>query len=215
MSIRFHPDVRADRAAVSAIITEAARGISLRRVEVHVWQEPPSVVYRLVADDRMLSTPNRTLIASVADRHGVPHDQIEQSVTGGQVWRGWADRRRSDARRPKMAGRPRSSTEYLISLTMAWSPESEIYPMVKRYAGLKSAPQIEVFCWHERLFILAAHEVFHIREFRNGKVNTRNREVRAEKHALAQVQRWRVRGRCTALGLTHSLSQPGPDHLKR
>jgi hypothetical protein len=63
------------------------------------------------------------------------------------------------------------------------------YPITYRYRGLSTAPWITVEDWRERLIALAAHEAYHVHQFREG---LRRSEVQAERWALRRLSSWRV-----------------------
>ena len=63
------------------------------------------------------------------------------------------------------------------------------YPITYRYRGLSTAPWTTVEDWRERLIALAAHEAYHVHQFREG---LRRSEVQAERWALRRLMSWRT-----------------------
>jgi hypothetical protein len=86
-------------------------------------------------------------------------------------------------RRPK----PQPGTQYFVRLKLPSVLRNRGYPRSYRYTGLRTAPWITVRDWRERLFALAAHEAFHIHQFREG---LRRSEVAAERWALQRLNEW-------------------------
>lgn len=80
-------------------------------------------------------------------------------------------------------------THYLVELVMPGRPPASGYPFEWRYPKLKTAPPIVVNDWRERLFALAAHEAYHVKQFRQGM---RRSEVTAERWALKALHRMRA-----------------------
>ena len=78
-------------------------------------------------------------------------------------------------------------TRYVVRLTLPSVLRNRGYPKSYRYARRKTAPWITVGDWRERLVALAAHEAFHIRQFREG---LRRSEVQAERWALHVLEAW-------------------------
>jgi hypothetical protein len=92
---------------------------------------------------------------------------------------------------PEPPQRPRShpSTRYLVRLWVPRTLRNRGYPRSYRYIRRTTAPWITVGNWRERLLALAAHEAFHVRQFREG---LRRSEVQAERWALRTLDRWRT-----------------------
>lgn len=89
---------------------------------------------------------------------------------------------------PPRGRKVRQGTLYLVELVMPARPSSDGYPFEWRYPKLKTAPTIVVDDWRERLFSLAAHEAYHVKQFRRGM---RRSEVTAERWALKSLERMR------------------------
>jgi hypothetical protein len=97
-------------------------------------------------------------------------------------------RRASYPRRPvRPACHP--DTRFLVRLTLPSVLRNRGYPLTYRYRGLRTAPWITVEDWAERLIALAAHEAFHVHQFRSVM---RRSEVQAERWALKVLTRWRL-----------------------
>jgi hypothetical protein len=119
-------------------------------------------------------------------------DGVERE--GVEVHLDWArGRRQSFTGRayPQLPSRPRTErgTRYLVRLDLPSVFRNRGYPLTYRYRGLRTAPWITVADWRERLVALAAHEAFHIHQFRNG---IRRSEVQAERWALRRLVEWRA-----------------------
>jgi hypothetical protein len=89
--------------------------------------------------------------------------------------------------------RPRSDpdTRFLVRLKVPRVIRNRAYPKTYRYPGRKTAPEITVRNWQERLVALAAHEAFHVRQFREG---LRRSEILAERWAAERLASWCVNG---------------------
>jgi hypothetical protein len=92
---------------------------------------------------------------------------------------------------PQLPSRPRTGpgTRYLVRLALPSVLRNRGYPVTYRYRGLSTAPWITVHDWRERVVALAAHEAFHIHQFREG---LRRSEVQAERWALRVLTEWRA-----------------------
>ena len=86
-------------------------------------------------------------------------------------------------RRPK----PAPGTRFLVRLRLPGALRNRGYPRAYRYTGLVTAPWITVRDWRERLVALAAHEAFHVHQFREG---LRRSEVAAERWAAKKLAEW-------------------------
>jgi hypothetical protein len=86
-------------------------------------------------------------------------------------------------RRPK----PAPGTLFFVRLRLPGALRNRGYPRAYRYTGLVTAPWITVQDWRERLVALAAHEAFHVYQFREG---LRRSEVAAERWALKKLAEW-------------------------
>jgi hypothetical protein len=78
-------------------------------------------------------------------------------------------------------------TRYVVRLTLPSVLRNRGYPKSYRYARRTTAPWITVGDWRERLVALAAHEAFHVQQFRQG---LRRSEVQAERWALTILTAW-------------------------
>ncbi len=109
--------------------------------------------------------------------------RLERAVRGAQSFCG-----RAYAEPPS---RPRAGpgTRYLIRLFLPATLRNRGYPKTYRYVRRKTAPWITVEDWRERLVALAAHEAFHVHQFRGG---LRRSEVQAERWAAQVLGRWRA-----------------------
>jgi hypothetical protein len=79
-------------------------------------------------------------------------------------------------------------TRFLVRLTLPAVLRNRGYPLTYRYRGLRTAPWITVEDWAERLVALAAHEAFHVHQFRD---RLRRSEVQAERWSLNVLAGWR------------------------
>ncbi len=123
----------------------------------------------------------------VAAFQGIESDGVEVHMlraTGRRV-------RFSGRAYPQVPSRPRTypGTRYLIKLDLPSLMRNRGYPFTYRYSGLRTAPWITVQDWRERLVALAAHEAYHIHQFRHG---IRRSEVQAERWALQRLGEWRI-----------------------
>jgi hypothetical protein len=92
---------------------------------------------------------------------------------------------------PEPPSRPKAhpGTRYLVRLKLPATLRNRGYPQSYQYPRLKTAPSITVRDWRERLVALAAHEAFHVRQFRQG---LRRSEVAAERWANSRLAAWRM-----------------------
>ena len=88
---------------------------------------------------------------------------------------------------PPRRPRPSPGTQFMVRLRLPSALRNRGYPRAYRYTGLVTAPWITVRDWRERLVALAAHEAFHIHQFREG---LRRSEVAAERWALKKLAEW-------------------------
>ncbi|MFL5736505.1 MAG: hypothetical protein ACJ76P_04125 [Actinomycetota bacterium] len=122
---------------------------------------------------------------------GVGKDDVEVQVVAnrsrwifsGKAWPELPARRATSAR-----------TRYLVEISMPRKPSGDGFPYRWKYPRLKTAPRLEAWNWQERLVALAAHEAYHVRQFRLGM---RKSEVAAERWAGRSLERFRAaqRGR--------------------
>lgn len=202
MRVRFGAEVPEEyRDEIRSLIEVGAHGISTRLVEYHVRMKGPQCRYVLRFErdglPAMLSSSNKWIMTQAARHRGLDPALVTREVSedSSTYWfSGWADRTRHPYRRkPKaLVATPVKATQYVVLLRLPYRFwERGEFPVEKRYHGLKTSPTIRMDCWQDWLISLTAHETFHVKEFRTGKIDTRNREVRAEKHALATVERFR------------------------
>jgi hypothetical protein len=88
---------------------------------------------------------------------------------------------------PPRRPRPAPGTQFFVRLRLPGALRNRGYPRAYRYTGLVTAPWITVRDWRERLVALAAHEAFHVHQFREG---LRRSEVAAERWALKKLAEW-------------------------
>jgi hypothetical protein len=91
--------------------------------------------------------------------------------------------------RPPTRAACRATTQFLVRLTLPSVVRNRGYPLTYRYRGLRTAPWITVEDWAERLVALAAHEAFHVHQFRDG---LRRSEVQAERWSMKVLAGWRL-----------------------
>ena len=89
--------------------------------------------------------------------------------------------------------RPRApETRWLVEIVMPSRPPTDGYPLEWRYPGLKTAPAFVARDWRDLLFAVAAHEAYHVKQFRMGK---RRSEIAAERWAHRALTRARLAGK--------------------
>jgi hypothetical protein len=87
-------------------------------------------------------------------------------------------------------GRARAgTTRFLVQIEMPRKPSAAGYPFVWRYPNRKTAPDLMARDWRERLLAVAAHEAYHVKQFRHGM---RRSEVTAERWAQRTLDRYRA-----------------------
>ncbi len=79
-------------------------------------------------------------------------------------------------------------TRYLVQIEMPRKPSAAGYPFSWRYPKRKTAPEMTASDWRERLLAVAAHEAYHVKQFRSGM---RRSEVTAERWAVKVLTRYR------------------------
>ena len=97
--------------------------------------------------------------------------------------RAWPELPTNRATRPK--------TRFLVEIAMPRRPSQAGFPYVWRYPRLRTAPELTAEDWRERLLAVAAHEAYHVKQFRLGM---RRSEVKAERWAARALQRVRANG---------------------
>jgi len=102
---------------------------------------------------------------------------------------------------PELPARRATSerTEYLVEISMPRRPSEEGFPYRWKYPRLKTAPRLVAETWQERLVALAAHEAYHVRQFRLGM---RKSEVAAERWAARALERYRARQAVRSISTT-------------
>ena len=111
---------------------------------------------------------------------------------------------------PQLPSRPRThpETRYLVRLDLPSLARNRGYPITYRYRGLSTAPWITVGDWRERLIALAAHEAYHVHQFREG---LRRSEVQAERWALRRLMDWcAARDRAHQAAISRVLEEAKP-----
>jgi hypothetical protein len=68
-------------------------------------------------------------------------------------------------------------------------PSTDGYPLQWKYPRLKTAPVFTAHDWRDQLLAVAAHEAYHVKQFRNGM---RRSEVAAERWAFRALERTRA-----------------------
>ncbi len=79
-------------------------------------------------------------------------------------------------------------TRWLVEIVMPGRPPLDGYPLRWRYPRLKTAPTFTAHDWRDRVFTIAAHEAYHVKQFRFG---LRRSEVAAERWAFKALERMR------------------------
>jgi hypothetical protein len=121
---------------------------------------------------------------------GVDPDRVEVRVDRARGARESFTGRAHGRRPPRLASR--ADTAFLVQLRIPATLRNRAYPKTYRYPRRATAPAITVRDWRERLLALAAHEAWHVHQFRHGLPRS---EVAAERWALRTLQAWRDRGR--------------------
>jgi hypothetical protein len=121
---------------------------------------------------------------------GVDHGGVEVRVDRARGARESFTGRAHGRRPPRLASR--ADTAFLVQLRIPATLRNRAYPKTYRYPRRATAPSITVRDWRERLLALAAHEAWHVHQFRHGLPRS---EVAAERWALRTLEDWRDRGR--------------------
>jgi len=118
--------------------------------------------------------------------HGISRDGVEVQVVATRS----SHRFTGKAWLEPPARRERSpETRWLVEIVMPARPSSEGYPLEWRYPKLKTAPVFVAHDWRDQLFAVAAHEAYHVKQFRMGM---RRSEVAAERWAHRALERVRA-----------------------
>lgn len=120
--------------------------------------------------------------------HGIGREDVEVHVQAnrskwvftGKAWPELPPRTKTDLR-----------TKFLVQIAMPVRPSVSGFPYIWRYPRLKTAPELVAECWQERLLAVAAHEAYHVKQFRRGM---RRSEVTAERWAGRALERLRAQG---------------------
>ena len=117
---------------------------------------------------------------------GVGKDDVEiQVIANRSRWvfsgRAWPELPRGRATSAR--------TKFLVEISMPRAPSAEGFPYRWKYPRLKTAPRLIAYSWQERLVALAAHEAYHVKQFRLGM---RKSEVTAERWAGRALDRHRA-----------------------
>jgi hypothetical protein len=118
--------------------------------------------------------------------HGIGKEGVEVQVVGtrsphrftGKAWT------QPPARRPR-----HPDTRWLVEIVMPSRPNAEGYPLEWKYPRLKTAPVFVAHDWRDQLFAVAAHEAYHVKQFRMGM---RRSEIAAERWAHRALERVRT-----------------------
>jgi hypothetical protein len=124
----------------------------------------------------------------VAGFDGVAAGDVEVRVERGGR-RGDAFTGRAYPEPPRRGGAG-AGIRYVVRLVLPGRLVNRGYPKSYRYVRRKTAPWITVGSWRERLLALAAHEAWHVHQFRHG---LRRSEVDAERWAERLLGDWRGR----------------------
>jgi hypothetical protein len=124
----------------------------------------------------------------VAGFDGVAAGDVEVRVERG-CRRGDAFTGRAYPEPPRRGGTP-AGIRYVVRLVLPGRLVNRGYPKSFRYVRRKTAPWITVGSWRERLLALAAHEAWHVHQFRHG---LRRSEVDAERWSERLLDTWRGR----------------------
>lgn len=120
---------------------------------------------------------------------GIGKDGVEVQVLATRspqrfAGRAWVEPPRRRSRAPE--------TRWLVEIVMPARPPEDGYPLEWRYPHLKTAPTFVAQNWRDQLFAVAAHEAYHIKQFRMGK---RRSEIAAERWAHRALERTRLEGK--------------------
>jgi len=118
--------------------------------------------------------------------HGIGKDDVEVQVVGTRSPTKFAGKAWPELPRGRATS---ADTKWLVEITMPARPGTDGYPMEWRYPRLKTVPTFIAHDWRERLFAVAAHEAYHVKQFRMGM---RRSEVTAERWAFKQLDRMRA-----------------------
>jgi hypothetical protein len=124
----------------------------------------------------------------VAGFDGVAAGDVEVRVERG-LRRGDSFTGRAYPEPPRRGGAA-AGIRYVVRLVLPGRLVDRGYPKSYRYVRRKTAPWITVASWRERLLALAAHEAWHVHQFRHG---LRRSEVEAERWSERLLEGWRRR----------------------
>ena len=117
---------------------------------------------------------------------GVGRDAVEVHVVANRSRATFAGRAWPE---PPRGRRLADGGRFLVEIAMPRRPSEEGFPFTWRYPRMKTAPQLTARDWRERLFAVAAHEAYHVKQFRRGM---RRSEVTAERWAARSLDRLRA-----------------------
>lgn len=118
--------------------------------------------------------------------HGIGKDGVEVQLIGTRSThrfsgKAWAE---PPARRDR-----HPDTVWLVEIAMPSRPGAQGYPIHWKYPRLKTAPEFVAHDWRDQLLAVAAHEAYHVKQFRAGM---RRSEVAAERWAHKVLERSRT-----------------------
>jgi hypothetical protein len=143
---------------------------------------------RVVVSPRISATHDELRRLIGEGFRGVGKDGVEVHVVPNRSR--WAFEGRAWPQVPRAAP-VEPGARYLVQIRMPRSPSAYGYPFEWRYPKRKTAPKLTARSWHERLIAIAAHEAYHVRQFRMGM---RRSEVTAERWAARALERYRSNG---------------------
>jgi hypothetical protein len=118
--------------------------------------------------------------------HGIGRDNVEVHVAANRsrfvfTGKAWPE--------PPLGRATDPGTRFLVQIVMPQRPSRTGFPYVWKYPRLKTAPELVANCWQERLLAVAAHEAYHVKQFR---MQMRRSEITAERWAGRALERLRA-----------------------
>jgi hypothetical protein len=141
----------------------------------------------LQLSDRILAPSGEVRRLIEEGFRGVGKDAVEVHVVANRSRWNFSGRAWPELPRGRASSR---ETRYLVEISMPRRPSDEGFPYRWKYPRLKTAPRLVANSWEERLVALAAHEAYHVKQFRFGM---RKSEVTAERWAGRALERYRAR----------------------
>ncbi len=144
----------------------------------------------LVSISHLIRADHEEIVGLINEAfRGIGKEQVEVQVIATRspqrfTGKAWAEPPVRRARAPE--------TRWLVELVMPARPTRDGYPLEWRYPRLKTAPVFLANDWRDQLFAVAAHEAYHVKQFRMGM---RRSEVAAERWAHKALERSRLLGR--------------------